>query len=123
MLTKKDYIAIVLAAGKGTRMKSSLPKVLHQVNGKFLVFPILNNLIKMGFENSPKMSGLVYKSALSFLKGQSSEADAIQRAKFDLHAYIRRQQTWFKHNKDIVWFDISDSEYKQKVIEFIRAQG
>jgi bifunctional UDP-N-acetylglucosamine pyrophosphorylase/glucosamine-1-phosphate N-acetyltransferase len=30
-------VAVVLAAGKGTRMKSALPKVLHRVCGRFMV--------------------------------------------------------------------------------------
>ena len=29
-----DLHVVVLAAGKGTRMKSELPKVLHQISGK-----------------------------------------------------------------------------------------
>lgn len=32
-----DPVAVVLAAGKGTRMKSELPKVLHEVCGKSMV--------------------------------------------------------------------------------------
>jgi bifunctional UDP-N-acetylglucosamine pyrophosphorylase / glucosamine-1-phosphate N-acetyltransferase len=36
------YAAIVLAAGKGTRMRSTLPKVLHQVAGLPLLAYVLN---------------------------------------------------------------------------------
>ena len=32
-----DVGAVILAAGKGTRMKSDLPKVLHEVNGKSMI--------------------------------------------------------------------------------------
>ncbi len=37
-------IAIVMAAGKGTRMKSDLPKVLCQANGRPLVSYVLDAL-------------------------------------------------------------------------------
>ncbi len=33
----QDVVAIVLAAGQGTRMKSALPKVLHEIAGRSLV--------------------------------------------------------------------------------------
>ena len=40
----KNLAAIVLAAGKGTRMKSALPKVLHPVAGRPMLFYGLNVL-------------------------------------------------------------------------------
>ena len=37
----KNTIALILAAGKGTRMKSKLPKVLHKVGGVPMVEQVL----------------------------------------------------------------------------------
>lgn len=39
-------VAIVLAAGQGTRMKSDIPKVLHRVAGKAMVEHVLDTLAK-----------------------------------------------------------------------------
>lgn len=43
-----DVCAIVMAAGKGTRMKSSLPKVLHPVLGKPMISFVLENVERLG---------------------------------------------------------------------------
>jgi bifunctional UDP-N-acetylglucosamine pyrophosphorylase/glucosamine-1-phosphate N-acetyltransferase len=43
-----DVVAIVLAAGKGTRMKSNLPKVMHKVGGKYLVQHVLDAVSSAG---------------------------------------------------------------------------
>lgn len=46
----KETRAVILAAGKGTRMKSDLPKVLHPLAGKPLVLHVLENLRRAGIE-------------------------------------------------------------------------
>lgn len=40
--------AIILAAGKGTRMGGELPKVLHEVHGKPLIKYLLDTLVSIG---------------------------------------------------------------------------
>src|SRR5690349_2847493 len=45
MSDNQDVVAIVLAAGQGTRMKSALPKVLHPILGRpMLCYPIQASL-------------------------------------------------------------------------------
>lgn len=45
------FSVVVLAAGKGTRMKSSLPKVLHAIGGKPMVQHIIDTVNKLGASN------------------------------------------------------------------------
>ena len=49
--------AVVLAAGKGTRMKSALPKVLHPVGGKPMLGHVLDALKHAGVEKTVVVAG------------------------------------------------------------------
>ncbi len=44
----KNATAILLAAGKGTRMKSRLPKVMHRIAGRTMVGHVLDRLAPLG---------------------------------------------------------------------------
>ncbi|MDI6786057.1 MAG: sugar phosphate nucleotidyltransferase [bacterium] len=46
---EKDTIAVILAAGEGTRMKSSAPKVLHKLCGTPIINYSLNTTSKLSF--------------------------------------------------------------------------
>ena len=42
-----EIAAIVLAAGKGTRMKSDLPKVMHRIAGRSMIGHVMDNLAEL----------------------------------------------------------------------------
>lgn len=46
MNNTSNIAAVILAAGKGKRMKSDLPKVLHKLKGKYLVDHVIDNARK-----------------------------------------------------------------------------
>src|SRR6185369_1895390 len=46
----QNLVCVILAAGKGTRMKSDLPKVMHKIGGK----PMLHNVVDTALESRAK---------------------------------------------------------------------
>ena len=57
--TERACLAVVLAAGEGTRMRSSAPKVLHQIAGRSLLAHVLNAVAEAGCSASAVVVGPV----------------------------------------------------------------
>lgn len=51
-MTDRKAAAILLAAGKGTRMKSRLPKAMHRIAGRTLVGHVLNSLAPLALSRA-----------------------------------------------------------------------
>lgn len=53
----KDMISIVLAAGKGTRMRSEIPKVLHEILGRPMLRHLLDSIRGAGVDDVIVVAG------------------------------------------------------------------
>src|SRR3989338_1540427 len=73
----KNIAAIILAAGEGTRMKSSLPKVLHNICGKPMLKYLIDNVNSIGIEKVIVIVG--HKAGL--VKELIGTGDAVSRAR------------------------------------------
>ena len=75
-----NVVGIVLAAGKGTRMRSAIPKVLHQVMGRPMLGWVLRSLADAGVERSVLVLGAEHGAFEDFLKQHPQLTLAIQVA-------------------------------------------
>lgn len=56
-MSQSELLIVVLAAGKGTRMKSALPKVLHKVAGRSMLAHVLATASQSGAESIAVVTG------------------------------------------------------------------
>lgn len=62
------------------------------------------------------MQGLGYKEILSYLAGDITLEEATERIKRDTRHFAKRQITWFKREKDVIWVNKPDFSYDDTAI-------
>ncbi|PVB62732.1 bifunctional UDP-N-acetylglucosamine diphosphorylase/glucosamine-1-phosphate N-acetyltransferase GlmU [Labrenzia sp. 011] len=73
-MTARTCLSIILAAGLGTRMKSSLPKVMHEIGGLPLVGHVLKALAAAGSERIAVVTGPEASALEAFVYKQAPDA-------------------------------------------------
>ena len=66
-----NLVTVVLAAGKGTRMKSALPKVLHRVGGKHMLQHVLDAAKAAGAKRNIVVTGFGGETVREAIGGQA----------------------------------------------------
>ncbi|MFA6981598.1 MAG: tRNA (adenosine(37)-N6)-dimethylallyltransferase MiaA [Patescibacteria group bacterium] len=112
-LTDAQYVLIGLEAERSFLYQKADDWVV-KIWGNGLVDEV-ENLRKLGYGNSPKLKSLIYGQVSDYIDGKDTEADCVQKMKYAMHSYIRRQETYFKKVRNIHWYDVSEDSYKQNV--------
>ena len=63
------------------------------------------------------MQGLGYKEVVEYLEGKISFEEMLEKIKLETRHFAKRQLTWFRKNKDIIWID--GQQDKLKNVDFI----
>lgn len=60
------------------------------------------------------MQGLGYKEILDYLDGIGTLEEAVNRIKLETRHFAKRQLTWFRREKDVIWLDRSQYSGKSR---------
>lgn len=77
----------------------------------------IKNLYDMGYhKDMVSMQGLGYKELLSYLDGECSLEEAVYIIKRETRHFAKRQLTWFRRERDVIWLDKSAYQYNDQRI-------
>lgn len=84
----------------------------------------VKKLAEMGCDKTMvSMQGLGYKEILSYLLGEISLEEAVYLIKRDTRHFAKRQLTWFKREKEVLWVNKPDFDYQdEKILAFMTEQ-
>lgn len=69
------------------------------------------------------MQGLGYKEILDYLAGEISLEEAVYRIKRDTRHFAKRQITWFKRERDVIWLSKEEFQYQDnQLLQYIKEQ-
>ncbi|OUP83090.1 tRNA (adenosine(37)-N6)-dimethylallyltransferase MiaA [Lachnoclostridium sp. An169] len=68
-------------------------------------------------KNCVSMQGLGYKEILAYLDGAYSLDEAVRIIKRDTRHFAKRQLTWFRREKDVIWIDKTGSVSAEEIVE------
>jgi len=70
-------------------------------------------------KNMVSMQGLGYKEILSWLDREITFEEAVYRIKRDTRHFAKRQLTWFRRERDVIWVDKSVYGCEDALLNFI----
>ncbi len=84
----------------------------------------VNALKEKGYtKDMVSMQGLGYKEILSYLDGEYTLDEAVYILKRDTRHFAKRQLTWFRRERDVIWIDKSSYDRDEKrILEFLLQQ-
>ena len=70
-------------------------------------------------KNMTSMQGIGYKEVLAYLDGEMSLEEAKEKVKLNTRHFAKRQMTWFKREKNVIYVDREDDECFERILKEI----
>lgn len=82
----------------------------------------VKHLKEMGYQRDMvSMQGLGYKEILDYLDQKISLEEAVYRIKRDTRHFAKRQLTWFRRERDVIWVDKPEIGYgTEELLSYMR---
>ncbi len=113
-----DILKIGLTSDRETLYSKNDKRVEHWFEIGFI--EEVKKLLKNYSIDLPSMSGIGYRQVANYIKENIDLGIVKQKVKFDVHGYIRRQLTWFKRDRSIYWYDITEKKTETEIEALVK---
>lgn len=105
---------------KRERLYENIDRRVDMMIGEGLVDEV-RRLMDMGCRrDSTAMQGLGYKEVISYLAGEITLEEAVYTIKRDTRHFAKRQLTWFRRERDVIWIEKDKFAYDdEKMLNYI----
>ncbi len=83
----------------------------------------VESLVKKGYTKElVSMQGIGYKEFFPYFEGECSLDDVIYKIKLDTRHFAKRQLTWFKREKEVIWLskkDYTEEQLYEQILDMI----
>lgn len=82
----------------------------------------VQRLMQLGCKrDSTAMQGLGYKEIISYLTGEITLDEAVYIIKRDTRHFAKRQLTWFRRERNVIWIDKAEFAYdEEKMLNYMK---
>jgi tRNA dimethylallyltransferase len=110
-----------------TACKSEEAKRVDKMIDEGLVDEVKSLVAKGVKKGMTAMDGIGYKELLDYLDGNGSLEDAVELIKKKSRNYAKRQLTWFRREKEVIWLDktvyTSEDMLLDEILSTLRKKG
>jgi tRNA dimethylallyltransferase len=80
----------------------------------------VEGLLEMGYQRElVSMQGIGYKEVVSYLEGEISLEEAVDRIKKETRHFAKRQITWFKRESEVTWIEMEKYFKKEDMLKVL----
>lgn len=117
--------AVLLLTMERERLYARIEERIDAMLAQGLLCEVQGLLEKGYAPNLVSMQGIGYKEIVPYLQGKCSLEDAVTELKTNTRHFAKRQMTWFQHQIDGLWLDMSGSKEDAvaEALHYIAAQG
>ena len=81
----------------------------------------VEGLIREGYgKDLVSMQGIGYKEFFDYFEGKESLEETVERIKKDTRHFAKRQMTWFRREKEVIWIDKGDYEEEDQILSAMK---
>ncbi|MCX8010696.1 MAG: tRNA (adenosine(37)-N6)-dimethylallyltransferase MiaA [Ignavibacteria bacterium] len=99
------------------KLYERINKRVDQMLSYGLIYEVRNVLTQGYDKNLNALQTVGYKEVIDYLESRVSYEEMVELIKKNTRRYAKRQMTWFRKNKNIVWFDVDEEILMKRFVQ------